>query len=106
MTNPRWLAGVLARIHDLASQGKVLFTLKALRELAALDLGLDEQDARQVLATVASADFVERIASTITGEWMYVFKPRLGEIVAYVKVIVRSDCIVMSFHEDQSDQSC
>jgi hypothetical protein len=38
----RWLAAVLERIHALASQGMVHFTLKAFQELAALDMGLDE----------------------------------------------------------------
>jgi hypothetical protein len=46
----RWLAAVLERIHELASQGRVHFTMKALRELAALEIGLDEEDARHVLA--------------------------------------------------------
>jgi hypothetical protein len=41
---PRWLPRVLARIHRLAAQGKVQFTQKALRELEALDLGLNEHD--------------------------------------------------------------
>jgi len=106
MRTQRWLAAVLERIHELASQGRVYFTLKALRELAALDVGLDEEDAQHVLANLAAGDFVERIASRKTGEWMYVFKPRVGEVVAYVKVIVRSNCVVISFHEekDQIDE--
>ncbi len=42
---PRWLPVVLHRIHELAASGRVRFTLKALRELALLDVGLDEVDA-------------------------------------------------------------
>jgi hypothetical protein len=34
------------------------------------------------------------------GEWLYVFKPELAGTVLYVKLIVRLDCIVVSFHED------
>ena len=34
-------------------------------------------------------------------EWMYLFKPRLSEPVLYVKVILRSDCVLISFHEDE-----
>jgi len=32
---------------------------------------------------------------------MYVFKPGLSAAVLYVKVIVRSNCLVVSFHEDE-----
>ena len=97
----RWLSAVLERIHELASQGRVHFTLKALRELAALDIGLDEEDACHVLANLAVGDFVEREVSNKTGEWMYVFKPRVAGVVVYVKVIVRSNCVVISFHEEE-----
>jgi hypothetical protein len=97
----RWLPEVLERIHELASQGRVRFTMKALRELAALDLGLDEEDACHVLANLVASDFVERLASEKTGEWMYVFKPRVGGVVVYVKLILRSDCVVISFHEEE-----
>jgi len=97
----RWLPAVLERIHELASQEKVRFTIKALRELAALDIGLDEEDARHVLASLAASDFVERLVSKKTGEWMYVFKPRVGGVVIYAKLILRSDCVVISFHEEE-----
>ncbi len=96
----------MARIRELATQRKVGFKLKALRELAALGMGLDEEDACDVLANLATSDFVERVGSKKTGEWMYVFKPTVGEVILYVKVILRSDCVVISFHEeeDQSDE--
>jgi hypothetical protein len=97
----RWLPKDLARIHELASHGRVRFTMKALRELAALDLGLDEEDACHVLANLAASDFVERLVSKKAGEWMYVFKPRVGGGVVYVKLILRSDCVVISFHEEE-----
>ena len=74
--------------------------------MAALGMGLDEEDACDVLANLATSDFVERLRSKKTGEWMYVFKPTVGEVILYVKVILRSDCVVISFHEqgDQSDE--
>lgn len=80
--------------------------MKALQELAALGMGLDEEDACHVLANLAANDFVERLVSKKTREWMYVFKPAVGATVVYVKVILRSDCVVISFHEeeDQSDE--
>jgi len=41
-------------------------------------------------------------AAAIT-EWLYVFKPRVAGIALYVKLIVRIECVVISFHEDEED---
>lgn len=103
----RWLAAILTRIRELAAQRKVRFTMKALQELATLGVGLDEEDACDVLAHLGSNDFVERLSSKKTDEWMYVFKPSVGGVNVYVKVVLRSDCIVISFHEeeDQIDEN-
>jgi hypothetical protein len=32
---------------------------------------------------------------------MYVFKPTVAEMLVYVKLIVRANCLVVSFHEDE-----
>lgn len=98
---PRWAARVLAEIHRLVALGHVRFTLKATEELAALDLGLDEQDALHVLSQLRVADLVGRVPSARAPEWLYVFKRELGGMVLYMKLIVRSDCVVISFHEDE-----
>ena len=100
---PRWLPKVLSRIRVLAGARKVLFTLKARRELANLDLGIDEEDACDVLANLTTDDSAGRLESAATGEWKYLFKPRLAGMVLYVKLIVRNDCVVISFHEDEGD---
>ncbi len=97
---PRGLAKVLTRVRALDSREKVRFTFKALRELAAL--GLDGQDARETLEGLRVADFARRLASGSTGEWMYVFKPRVGETTIHLKLILREDCVVVSFHEDEN----
>ena len=34
---------------------------------------------------------------------MYVFKPEVGGIVMYVKIVLRAHCVVVSFHEEQPD---
>ena len=75
--------------------------MKARRELAALGFGLDEVDACDVLANLTAGDATGRLASVATGEWMYLFKPVLAGTVLYVKLIVRNDCIMVSFHEDE-----
>lgn len=97
---PRSTSLVLRQVRRLAAQRRVSFTLKALRELASLDIGLDAEDACDVLARVESTDLVERLRSVITGEWMYVLKPSVAGIGLYIKVILRRDCLVVSFHED------
>jgi hypothetical protein len=75
--------------------------MKALQELAALGVGLDEEDACDVLAHLSPSDFVERLASEKTGEWLYVFKPSVVVGVVYVKVVLRADCVVISFHAEE-----
>ena len=98
---PGWLTKALRQIKDLANARKVWFTLKALREVA--ELGLDEEDACDVLANMTEADSVGRQKSRKTGDWMHVFKPAVSGMALYVKVIVRDNCIVISFHEDEEE---
>ena len=95
-------SAALRQIRQWAGERRVRFTLKALGELASLDLGLDVDDACDILAGVTQADLATRIQSALTGEWMYVFKPRIEAYVLYLKVILRDDCLVVSFHEDES----
>ena len=96
---PRGLAKILRRVRALAAEQKVRFTLKALRELAAL--GLDAMDACETLEGLKTADFVKRLVSDATDEWMYVFKAHVGGISIYLKLILRDGCVVVSFHEDE-----
>lgn len=96
---PRGLARTLRSVRALAAEQKIQFTLKALRELAAL--GLDAMDACETLEGLNTADFVKRMVSDATGEWMYVFKPHVGDTSIYLKLILRNGCVVVSFHEDE-----
>jgi hypothetical protein len=98
----RWLSRALTRIRTCAIERKVLFTLKARRELASWDL--DEEDACDIMASLRAADSTGRIRSATTHEWMYLFKPQHTETTLYLKLILRSDCIVISFHGDEDDQ--
>ena len=95
----RWVTSALKRIEELAIARKVAFTLKALRELA--ELSLDEEDACDVLAGLTAKDCAGRKRSLTTGEWMYVFKPNVAGSLLYVKVILRTNCVLISFHEDE-----
>ncbi|OGL16745.1 MAG: hypothetical protein A3K12_04060 [Candidatus Rokubacteria bacterium RIFCSPLOWO2_12_FULL_71_19] len=103
----KWLPATLAGIRELAAQRKVRFTPKALQALAALDLGLDQEDACGVLLDLAPGDLVKRRVSRKTGEWMYVFEPTVAGTVIYVKMVLRDDCVVISFHDEggEGDES-
>ena len=100
---PRWLPRLLRRIHELAGRGRVRLTLKAARELAALGAGLDVQDACDVLVAPIADDFAERFESEHTGKWMYVFKLSVAGTLVYLKLVVRTECVVVSFHEDADE---
>jgi Motility quorum-sensing regulator, toxin of MqsA len=100
---PGWLTKALKRIKERATAREVMFTLKARRELAILEFGLDEDDACDILARLTAEDAAGRLKSESTGEWMYLFKPRLSRRVLYIKLIIRHNCIVISFHEDMGD---
>ena len=101
---PRWLPGTLKRIRRLAAAGHVRFTLKALRELAALEVELDEAEACAILVRLRPSDSEGRLRSEATGEWLYVFKPRLSGELLYVKLLVRTHCLIISFHEQVDDE--
>jgi hypothetical protein len=94
---------VLTEIQRLVAERKVRFTLKAVEELALLDLGLDEHDALEVLAALKLEDLAGRVESKRTREWLYVFKPEVAGAVLYLKLIVRAECVVVSFHHDEED---
>ena len=96
---PRAAATIVRRVRTLVAARRVRFTLKALRELAAL--GLDALDACDALAGLRTTDLVATLKSTVTGEWMHVFKPSFAGIDVYVKLIVRAECVIVSFHEDE-----
>jgi hypothetical protein len=64
-------------------------------------MGLDEDDACDVLANLIRRDLVGRLVAEKTGEWMYVFTPSVAGVVVCVKVVVRANCVVISFHEEE-----
>ncbi len=100
---PCWLSGALRRIRELAAGRRVRFTHKAFEEIAGLDLELDEEDACDILAGLERRESAGRRVSETTGEWMYIFKATRGGVRLYVKLILRGDCVVVSFHEDEHD---
>ena len=36
-------------------------------------------------------------------ELMYVFKPSVAETLIYLKLVLRAECVVVSFHEDEDE---
>ena len=94
---------MLAEIHRLVARRLVRFTFKATEELAQLGLELDEEDALQILAELSADDLATRIESDRAAEWLYVFRPEVAGVILYVKLVVRSECVVVSFHEDEGN---
>lgn len=82
----------------------VQITDKARREIERLELGLDREDVCDLLARLDANGFAARLVSESTGEYLYVFKPAVAGITLYVKLIVRADCVVVSFHEDENEE--
>jgi hypothetical protein len=98
---PTWLPKILIRIHEFAVTRQVRFTLKALREVAELGLGLDPTDVCDILTRLTQTDSAGRFRSTLTGEWLYLFRPHVASTVLYIKVVLRSTCVIVSFHENE-----
>lgn len=95
---PRWLSRALGRAHRLARRRRVRFTAKARAEMIALSPELSEHDALAVIEGLALGDFSARVESQITGEPMYVFHPTGWGMEVYLKLILRSHRVVVSFH--------
>ena len=97
---PTWLVKVLAQVRELAAKRRLRLTAKAEREIASLAMGLDPEDVRDVLLSLEPRDSAGKKLARTTGEWLYIFKPHLGDELLYVKLILRAECIIVSFHED------
>lgn len=98
----RWKRTVLDEVRARARAGQVVLTEKARRELDQLALeGIDEDDLLDALRGLEAGDLERRLRSQITGEWLYVFRPKVQERVLYLKVAVRTNCVVISFHDDR-----
>ena len=107
---PSWKAVVVAGIKRLARESRIVITEKAKVELLALRASLpsildlpelDEEDIREVLLDLKQAQLVQRLTSKRTGELLYVFHPEFYGETIYLKLAVRDDCVVISFHEQQ-----
>jgi len=96
----RWLMRAFRAIQDLARQGQVQFTHKAVIEIEE-ELDITEEVALEILRTITLEDFHERLASDINGEWLYVFKVQTAGYMLYIKLAIRHTCVVISFHEDR-----
>ena len=100
---PPWLPRVLTRIRALAAAGRVVFTEKALGEIT--DLRLGRADATEILCSLQASDDAARQWSEPAGEWLHVFRPTVAGLRLYVKVAIRTDCVVISCHEDEPEEA-
>lgn len=97
---PRYARTALRRIKELAARRAIRITLKAFNEMAALEPAADIDDVVETLERLELDDWAGRLTSRFTGEPMYVFKPFTPFGLLYLKVVIRTDCIVVSFHEE------
>ena len=100
---PRCLRSWLQQLRRCAADGEIHFTWKAYRELC--ELGLADSEALAILATLTAADYVGRVVSPPHGEHLLVFKPTVDGIPLYVKIALRRECMVVSFHEAETKRS-
>lgn len=96
----RWVWDRVVTLRAIARARRVRFTLKALEEISDLGLGMEADDVCDVLAGLAPADFAHRVISDAGGEQLLVFKPLLLGVRMYIKLAVRTECVVISFHAD------
>src|SRR5882724_1826507 len=98
---PRWLRSVLTRTRELCpgAQGP----LHAEGSSRASRSAVRSRRTRRMRRSGEpfGRGFRHRLSSPATDEWAYVFKPKLAGMVLYRKLILRSDCVVISFHEDE-----
>ena len=100
---PRWLGEVLKAVHRNARRGSVRVTYKALHEMAALEPSISPDEARQVLQGLDRASFRHRLRSIRSAEWLYVFRATWCGEAVYIKILLRAECTIISFHPEASD---
>jgi hypothetical protein len=57
-----------------------------------------------VLQRLRAGESGGRLRSGRTREWLYVFLTRVGGETLYIKVLIRSECVIISFHEQVDDE--
>lgn len=95
----------IQRVADLieAAPSRVRWTHKARTELQENFPLLLREDAEDALAQLEVRDFDHRLESESTGEEMWVFKTEIGDDSVWVKLIMRDNCVVISFHDGDQD---
>lgn len=106
-----WKSAAVRSIRSLALSHRVYLTDKCMEEVQILrrDLPglvgsgeLDEELVRDLLLGLQPRDARQRLASQHRlGGWLYVFKPEFHGRIVYLKVSLRTDCVVISLHEDR-----
>lgn len=83
--------------------GTVRWTTKAVGEFTAL--GLTEPAAFEIVESLTAEDLVGCTKSESSGEELHVFKTLFDELLLYIKIAFRAECVVISFHEDNGDRA-
>lgn len=93
-----WKTKAIENLRRHVKNGTVRWTTKATREFTGL--GLTEPAAFEIVESFTVEDLVGCITSETSGEELHVFKTLFDELMLYVKIAFRAECVVISFHED------
>lgn len=64
---------------------------------------LSHEDGEDIIAGLGRQDFHRRLRSHVLAEPLWVFRPEVNDEVLWVKLALRADCIIVSFHRDDED---
>lgn len=102
---PRWLNRIVRRVRRLARTDAARFTLKAKDEIAALGPPFDPDACLEILTGLEPRDFSERLWSERSCEWLFVFQVWAHGVPLYIKLALRGQCLVISFHAEDTDHA-
>lgn len=66
-------------------------------------MGLTEPAAFEIVQSLTARNLVARITSETSGEELHVFKTLFDDLLVYIKIAFRAECIVISIHEDNGE---
>src|SRR5690242_16470901 len=101
-----WLSGCLEywlKLRHLQAAARFPLPIRLLESSPSFIL-VDETDVCHLLLDLKISDFKERKHSNITDEWLYIFLISVEDCQIYLKLILRNNCLIISFHEDRPNE--
>ena len=85
------------------AERRVRWTEKARRELLLFLPELSYRDAEEFISGLEREDFHRKLRSEGPGDVLWVFTPEVHGEELGVKLVLRNDCVVVSFHRDDDE---